>query len=83
MIWTLKSYLPLRYMEANPDKTEFHPDELIERMRRNDYRKQIDLIDTFIKLTRVHKKIEIRWSRRQHHPRFRAYMIGVQLAREQ
>ena len=53
-------------------------------MRKIDYRKQIDLFDTFIKLTGVHKEIEVRLSRQQHHPSFRAYKIGVliQLARE-
>ena len=53
-------------------------------MRKVDYRKQIDLFDTFIKLMGTPKEIEIRWSRRQHHPRIRAYMIGMlfQLAKE-
>ena len=77
VIWPLKSYLPLRILEANPRKTNFPQVELKRRMRKFDYRKQIDLFDTFIKLTGTPKEIEIRWSRRQHHPRFRAYMVGM------
>ena len=83
--WTLMNCLPLRYIDANPDKTEVDPDELIKTMRKIDFSKQMDnLFDTFVKLTRIKKEIEIRWPRQQHHSRFKAYTIGVlfQIARE-
>ena len=59
VMWPLKSYLPLRVLEANPEKTGFPEAEFRDRTRRVNYRKPNDLFDTFIKLTGTPKEIEI------------------------